>query len=165
MNLVLVGKFIHVVGLILWFGGLIFASVLLLRLGSAQRSSVLQVVRSTFLRVVSPGVLLAWVGGLLMFAVNLSLYLRAGWMHGKLTLALLAAGLTGAISALLRKASKELATASPDEQSSAESALQATSTGSSSSDGAMKKLRMLAILVVLMAVLSLGLVVFRPGGR
>jgi len=46
---------------------------------------------------------LAFAGGLTMLALSWDLYARAGWMHGKLLLVVIAAGLHGAISGKLRK--------------------------------------------------------------
>ena len=63
--------------------------------------------RIIVLRVVSPGMLLSFGAGLTMLIAYWSeLYAKAPWMHAKLTIGLIAAGFSGALSGQLRRASQ-----------------------------------------------------------
>ncbi|MEZ4287934.1 MAG: CopD family protein [Polyangiales bacterium] len=54
--------------------------------------------------VTTPSMIVAFAGGLGMLLPNFTaLYAKAGWMHAKLLFVVLFAGVTGALSASLRK--------------------------------------------------------------
>ena len=94
----------HIIGVILWIGGaLSVALVAAFAEGEANRP-ITTAARKVALRVATPGMVLAWVGGLALFALSLDAYLKAGWMHGKITIGLIVAALTGVLSGKLRKA-------------------------------------------------------------
>ena len=93
---------IHILGVIAWIGGVV--SVGLVGALAAGEGKVLAAARAVSLRVATPGLVLAWLGGLTMFIMHIDVYKRAGWMHAKITLALIAAALTGVLSGKLRKA-------------------------------------------------------------
>lgn len=100
---------LHIVGAILWIGGVAFVG----SLGAAAHDAdvdgqkIAQVGRRGLLERVSVGMATAWVGGLLILVPAFtSVYARMGWMHAKLTLVLVASALTGVLSAHLRKAAK-----------------------------------------------------------
>ncbi len=95
-------RVLHIIGVVFWIGGSV--TVGLLGAAAAQNKDALKAARGTALKVATPGMILAWLGGLVMFGVSISVYAKAGWMHGKITLALVAAGLTGVLSGKLRKA-------------------------------------------------------------
>ncbi|MCB9658815.1 MAG: CopD family protein [Sandaracinaceae bacterium] len=98
---------LHVVGAILWIGGVAFVG----SLGAAAEAAdvdgqkVARLGRRGLLERVTVGMGIAWVGGLLILVPSFSnIYARAGWMHAKLTLVLVASALTGVLSGHLRKA-------------------------------------------------------------
>lgn len=95
-------RVLHIIGVVFWIGGSV--TVGLIGAAAAQNKDALKAARSVALKVATPGMILAWLGGLVMFGVSISVYARAGWMHGKITLALVAAALTGVLSGKLRKA-------------------------------------------------------------
>jgi uncharacterized membrane protein len=71
-------------------------------------------VRRAVLVVATPGLLLAWAGGLTMLIPHFSeMYMRAGWMHGKLTVAVIATALTGVVTGKVRRVARDEALASP----------------------------------------------------
>ena len=95
---------IHILGVALWVGGVL--SVGLIGAYASGEGRVLAAARHASLRVATPGLVLAWVGGLTMFIMGIDVYKRAGWLHAKITLALIAAALTGVLSGKLRKAAE-----------------------------------------------------------
>lgn len=134
-------RFLHFIGNIFWLGGTVTVAVLAASLaGEAERGHAVAA-RAAALRVATPGLVLAWVGGLGMLLPHWStLYARAGWMHGKITLGLVAAALTGVITGRLRRA------ASGSEELNA------------------GRLRLMATILLVITFTVVGLVVFRPGG-
>jgi uncharacterized membrane protein len=90
-------------------------------------------------RVVTPAMLVAWLGGLgILLPAFTTVYAKAGWMHGKLTLVLIASGLSGVIAGRLRRASQgEKLEAGP--------------------------MRALGLVVLTIAIVIVGRAVFRPG--
>lgn len=96
-------KVLHLLGAFCWIGGL--AAVVVAASADGKVTQPLaQAARIAALRVAVPGMALAWIGGLTMFALGIDTYLSAGWMHGKLTLVLIASGLSGALTGRLRRA-------------------------------------------------------------
>jgi putative membrane protein len=96
-------KALHLVGAFLWLGTSIGVALVAAAAAGDQRAPVAVLARRVALRIATPGLVLAFAGGLTMLALSLDLYARAGWMHGKLLLVVIAAGLHGAISGKLRK--------------------------------------------------------------
>jgi putative membrane protein len=96
-------KALHLVGAFLWLGTSIGVALVAAAAAGDQRAPVAALARRVALRIATPGLVLAFVGGLTMLALSWDLYARAGWMHGKLLLVVIAAGLHGAISGKLRK--------------------------------------------------------------
>ncbi|MEM6956647.1 MAG: hypothetical protein AAF645_13220, partial [Myxococcota bacterium] len=97
-------RVVHVLGVILWIGGI--ASVALAAAFMSSDRRLLAAARHIAVRIATPGLVLAWVGGLAMFIYSLEAYRRAPWMHTKITLALVAAAFTGIVSAKVRKAAE-----------------------------------------------------------
>ena len=95
-------RVLHVIGVTLWIGGVL--SVGLVGAFASGERRVLAAARHASLRVATPGMVLAFVGGFTMFFVSLDTYKSAGWVHIKITLAIIAAALTGVLSGKLRKA-------------------------------------------------------------
>lgn len=100
MELQLSLRALHLAGAILWFGGTISIGLIAYRLGDPRQAEAL---RDVSRKLATPGMIVAWLGGLAMLALGWSGYARAGWMHGKLLLVFIASGVTGVLSARLRK--------------------------------------------------------------
>ncbi len=96
---------LHLFGAIAWIGGTAAIAMAAIALTSTSQKEGAGALRQAMVRLVTPGMILAFVGGLGMLLPNfMTLYARAGWMHAKLLVVLVAAGLTGAISGFLRRA-------------------------------------------------------------
>jgi uncharacterized membrane protein len=98
----------HLIGAMLWIGGTVAAAVVAIagarETGDTQKA-VLTAARRAALYVAAPGLLIAFVAGLAYLVPNFTtIYARAGWMHGKLTLVLIAAAMTGVFTGRLRRA-------------------------------------------------------------
>ena len=128
---------LHFIGGILWMGGII-ASAMSAYHGASRATSA--AARTVNLRLATPGMILAWIGGLgMLIPMFAEHYAKQGWMHGKLTLVLVASALSGVISGTLRKASAS------DEQP-------------------VGKLKNLAIAQTIVLLLIVFLAVWKPGG-
>ncbi len=96
----------HLIGMALWIGGAATAAMVAAaaaREGEAGRPT-LAAARRAVLFVATPGMLLAWIAGLSYLVPNFTtLYARAGWMHGKLTLLIILTGITGVLTGRLRR--------------------------------------------------------------
>ncbi len=140
----LIARIIHVVGNVLWLGGgavAAFAMAQFALSSQENRTAAAKIVRKTVLNIVTPGMLLSFAGGLFMLLSHWSdLYAKAPWMHMKLTVAFIAAGVSGALSGKLRRAA-EGAEITP------------------------KSMRILGTILVLSAVAAVTLVLARFGGR
>jgi len=97
-------RIVHVVGVMLWIGGALSVALVAAAAEGEAKRSLATVSRRVALRVATPGMVLAWVGGLTMFALSLDGYLSQGWMHAKITIGLVVAALTGVLTGKLRKA-------------------------------------------------------------
>ena len=98
---------LHVLGVLLWSGGCASAGGTAAQLSTASplaRTEGLAAVRRSLLVIATPGLLLAWLGGLTIFVTFLDVYARAGWMHGKITIALVLSALHGVLVARVRRA-------------------------------------------------------------
>jgi len=105
MNAVMLMRFVHLLGVILWIGGIVAVAFAAGSAVDSAKQETAAALRAAALKVATPGMLLAWIGGLAMLVPHfMSLYVRAGWMHGKLALVVIASGLSGAIAGQLRKA-------------------------------------------------------------
>jgi uncharacterized membrane protein len=95
---------LHFFGIILWFGGTIATALVASYVADAGANASVGARR--FVRTIAnPAMVAAWLGGLGMLAPLWSTHFsHAIWMHIKLTLVLVASGLTGAVGATLRRA-------------------------------------------------------------
>ena len=100
----LVLRVVHLFGAVFWLGGIVTVTLAVAAYEGSERGKVAAAARGVALKLATPGMILAFVGGLTMLAMGWSGYARAGWMHGKLLLVVIAAGLTGALTGKLRKA-------------------------------------------------------------
>jgi protoporphyrinogen IX oxidase len=98
----------HLFGVLLWVGGMATAAAAGITLAGkpdAQREAGLEAVRAALRVLATPGLLLAWLGGLALLVSGWSeVYARAGWMHGKLTIGILLSGVHGMLLARTRPA-------------------------------------------------------------
>jgi len=134
--------FVHVLGLLLWIGGTVAGALTAAHLAAAPkeaRGEGLIAVRRVMIVLGVPGVLLAWAGGLGMLVPGWSeTYAHAGWMHGKLTVALLLTALGGMLTGRIRRAA-------------------------AGSEPSAPALRGLAIAFLVLAAMAVALVAVRPG--
>lgn len=99
----------HLLGVILWIGGGVAAATMAAFAADSKEGAAtgLQGAQRALSWWVTPGMLLAWAGGLTILIPDFAThYASAGWMHGKLTLLLALSGVTGVLSGRLRKAAK-----------------------------------------------------------
>ncbi len=96
---------LHLFGALMWIGGTATVAMAAIGLDASSQKGGAGALRAAMRRLATPGMLLAFVGGLgILIPSFTTVYARAGWMHAKLLLVLVAAGLTGVISGMLRKA-------------------------------------------------------------
>ncbi len=122
---------LHLVGAILWVGGVAFVGIMALAAATAEIDSqkLARVARIGVLARVTVGMGLAWVAGLLILVPAFGdVYARAGWMHAKLTLILVISALTGVLSGHLRKAANGSVPLSPGKVRGLSSAVLAAAT-------------------------------------
>lgn len=135
-----VARIAHLLGVVLWVGALATAGVVALVGRGEGRRAVLEAARTAVRAVSTPGLLLAWLGGLAMLASGWSLvYSHAGWMHGKLTIGIVLSALHGVLLARLRKA------------------------GDQGEEAARRPIAIVTVAVVVLALGAIALVVARPG--
>ncbi len=101
-----IARILHIFGVLLWTGGMATgaaAAMTLVGKPEAQREAGMDAVRSALRILATPGLLLAWLGGLTMLVSNWSaVYAHAGWAHGKLTIGILLSGVHGMLLARTR---------------------------------------------------------------
>ncbi|MEM7136948.1 MAG: CopD family protein [Myxococcota bacterium] len=98
----LVFRYLHFLGVAFWAGSAI-AVAIAAATPTPSDSGVAVSLRKVMLRITAPAMLLAFAGGLAMFITNFALYKKAGWMHSKVTLAVLLAAATGVLSGRIRR--------------------------------------------------------------
>ncbi|MEO0326091.1 MAG: CopD family protein [Myxococcota bacterium] len=97
-------KVLHVVGVVFWIGGVVaVAAVGMAAARSSAATAGASLARTANRHVATPGLVLAWLGGLALLAMGWGAYAKMPWVHIKLTLGLVAAGLSGVLAARLRK--------------------------------------------------------------
>jgi len=105
---------LHVLGVILWVGGMTTATVVVALGADDTRRAVAGAARRAVLFVATPGLVLAWVAGLSMLVPHWSdAYATAPWMHGKLTIAVVITALSGVLTGRLRKGASGKVTLAP----------------------------------------------------
>lgn len=133
-------RILHVFGVVLWAGGMATAAAAAITLvgkPEAAREAGMDAVRNALRILATPGLLLAWLGGLAMLITNWStVYAHAGWSHGKLTVGIALSGVHGMLLARTR----------PGRATSA------------------RPFVIALVLTLLFALINVGLVVMRPGG-
>jgi uncharacterized membrane protein len=103
-TLLLLLRAAHVLGVILWIGGTVTAALIVAFGATDATAKLAAAARRAVLLVATPGLLLAWVAGLTVLLSAWPVYQSAGWMHAKLTVALIVTALTGVVTGRLRRA-------------------------------------------------------------
>jgi uncharacterized membrane protein len=110
-------RILHVIGNIAWLGGgalAAFAMAMLASEADATRLAAARALRKLVLWLVTPGMLLSLAAGLILLLDQWStLYAKQPWMHGKLTVGLIAAAFSGVLSGRLRRGTSDATALSP----------------------------------------------------
>tara|TARA_B100000686_G_scaffold349250_1_gene442189 strand:+ start:3079 stop:3510 length:432 start_codon:yes stop_codon:yes gene_type:complete len=90
MDLYLWMKSFHLIAMVAWFAGLFYLPRLFVyhvQAKSKESRATFEVMESKLLRIImNPAMILTWIFGLSMFALNLEYLKAAGWLHAKLVL-------------------------------------------------------------------------------
>ncbi len=100
-------RILHILGIILWIGGGLSGALVAMTAagrGKDIREAMLADVRRVLLFVSAPGLVLAFAGALAMLVPGWDTYHSMGWVHAKLTLGVVLAGVSGVLSGRIRKA-------------------------------------------------------------
>jgi len=96
-------RYLHFLGITFWIGSAV-AVAIAAAAPTPWESGIAQTLRKVTVRVTTPAMLVAFAGGLGMLIPNFAdVYAKQGWMHSKLTLLLILAGVTGVLSGKLRR--------------------------------------------------------------
>lgn len=99
----IVFRYLHFLGIAFWVGSAV-AVAIAAAAPTPWESGIAQALRKVTLRVTTPSMLLAFAGGFGMLIPNFAdTYAKQGWMHGKLALVLILAGVTGVLTGKLRR--------------------------------------------------------------
>lgn len=99
----IVFRYLHFLGITFWLGSAV-AVAIAAATPTPWESGIAQALRKVTVRVTTPAMLVAFVGGFGMLIPNFAeVYAKQGWMHSKLTLLLILAGATGVLSGKLRR--------------------------------------------------------------
>ena len=98
----------HLIGVIFWLGGVVVAASIAATAaseGGAGEGTAMRAARKAVIFWATPGMLLAWAGGLTVLIPDFTtLYAAAGWMHAKLTFLVVLTAVTGVFTGRLRRA-------------------------------------------------------------
>ncbi len=99
----IVFRYLHFLGITFWVGTAVAVAVAA-SAPTPWESGIAQALRNVTVRVTTPSMLFAFVGGFGMLIPNFAdVYAKQGWMHTKLLLLLAMAGVTGVLTGKLRK--------------------------------------------------------------
>jgi uncharacterized membrane protein len=99
----IVFRYLHFLGITFWIGTAV-ATAIAASAPIPWESGIAQALRKVTVRVTTPSMLFAFVGGFGMLIPNFAeVYAKQGWMHTKLLLLLALAGATGVLTGKLRK--------------------------------------------------------------
>jgi putative membrane protein len=99
----IVFRYLHFLGITFWIGTAV-AVAFAASAPTPWESGIAQALRKVTLRVTTPSMLFAFVGGFGMLIPEFTeVYAKQGWMHAKLALLLALAGATGVLSGKLRR--------------------------------------------------------------
>ena len=100
-------KSFHIISLVAWFAGLFYLPRLFVyhvNAKSKESRQTFEVMEAKLLRIImNPAMILTWIFGLWMFAVNLEFLKTAGWLHAKLLLVVILSGYHMALAKYRRK--------------------------------------------------------------
>jgi protoporphyrinogen IX oxidase len=83
----------HLLGIMLWVGGVASAAVLMALAGHVERNEELNAaIDLVFKRVAGSGLVLTYLAGIGLFSTRPGYYLHQGWFHAKLVLVLALTG-------------------------------------------------------------------------
>jgi putative membrane protein len=96
-------RYLHFLGITFWLGSAV-AVAIAAAAPTPWESGIAQTLRKVSLRVTTPAMLVAFAGGFGMLIPSFAeVYAKQGWMHAKLTLLLILAGVTGVLTGKLRR--------------------------------------------------------------
>ncbi len=99
----IVFRYLHFLGMAFWVGSAIGVAIAAAT-PTESPTGFARTLRKVTVRVTTPSMLLAFAGGFGMLIPSFTeVYSKAGWMHAKLTLLILLAGATGALTGKLRR--------------------------------------------------------------
>lgn len=99
----IVFRYFHFVGIVFWVGTAMAVAMIASAPSSAD-SGLARALRAVTIRVTTPAMLLAFAGGFGMLIPKfVEVYAKQGWMHAKLALLLVLAGVTGVLTGKLRR--------------------------------------------------------------
>lgn len=102
-----VALILHILGVILWIGGGLAGAMVAMTAasrGKEIREAALGDVRRALLFVSAPGLVLAFAGAIALLVPGWEAFRSMGWVHAKLTLGVLLAGVSGVLSGRVRRA-------------------------------------------------------------
>jgi putative membrane protein len=100
---VIVFRYLHFLGIVFWVGSAVAAAMIASRPATFGGGAA-QGLRTVTVRVTTPAMLVAFAGGFGMLIPRFAeLYAKQGWMHAKLALLLVLAGVTGVLTGKLRR--------------------------------------------------------------
>jgi len=95
---------LHLIGAILWVGGTI-GTLLAASYAASAGKNVATEARRVLRTLATPAMIATWLGGLgMVIPLWSDTYSHQPWLHAKLVLVFLASGMSGAVSATLRRA-------------------------------------------------------------
>jgi putative membrane protein len=104
MHLDLIFRALHLMAGVLWLGGLTSLAFAAVMAPESSQAGLAAALRKVALRLSTPAMVVAFVFGLAMLVPHFrDHYAHAAWMHAKLTLVVVASGLSGAVTGRLRK--------------------------------------------------------------
>lgn len=131
-------KALHLLGAVLWFGGIITVAFAAFAFAKAAKAEEIGTLRGAARLAPTIGLIANWIGGLSIFIMNIEIFRKQGWVHAKILLVFIAAGLTGALTAELKKVSDGTREPNP------------------------KKLQIFGIILTVILVLTVCLAAFKP---
>lgn len=97
-------RYLHFLGITFWVGTAVAVAFSAAVPSREGQRGLAEALRGVTLRITTPSMLLAFVGGFGMLIPSFAeVYAKQGWMHAKLTLLLVLAGVTGVLTGKLRR--------------------------------------------------------------
>ncbi|MGD8608268.1 MAG: CopD family protein [Myxococcales bacterium] len=100
---IIIFRYLHFVGIVFWVGTALAVSMIAATRASAD-GALARALRRVTIRVTTPAMLVAFAGGFGMLIPKFAeVYAKQGWMHAKLALLVVLAGVTGVLTGRLRR--------------------------------------------------------------